>query len=417
MPSWTLRVLLTQRRQTMLKIFSLKTVPRFIAAWTFLLILAPPNLFAECGVSPTECELRERLENLEKQVHTQQGEIKALRNETVDLKGQLGNLEKQVHTQQGEINALQRKINALQNETADLKRQLRPFGKQVHTQQVGINALQRKINALQNKTVDLKRQLEKKLTLKEIPGQVFRDRLRSGGYGPEMVVIPAGGFQMGDIQGSGDSYEKPVHWVNIRQFAMGKYEVTFAEYDKFAQATGRKKPDDKGWGRGRRPVILVSWNDAVAYTKWLSQQTGELYRLPSESEWEYAARGRTHTKFWWGNDIGKNRANCHNSYCGDNFKYTSPVGYFSANPFGLYDTVGNVWEWIFDSWHKDYTNAPNDGRIWAAGADNRFRVLRGGSWTYDPNCTRAAGRYRDDPDNRYDVIGFRLVRRVARTSS
>ncbi|OAD22053.1 Sulphatase-modifying factor domain protein [Candidatus Thiomargarita nelsonii] len=123
-------------------------------------------------------------------------------------------------------------------------------------------------------------------------GKYFRDRLKDGTQGPEMVWIPAGSFRMGDIQGGGDSDEKPVHKVSITQrFAIGRYEVTFAEYDKFAQATGREKPSDRGWGRGNRPVINVSWDDAVAYTKWLSQQTGQKYRLPTEAQWEYAARG------------------------------------------------------------------------------------------------------------------------------
>ena len=174
---------------------------------------------------------------------------------------------------------------------------------------------------------------------KEEPGTVFRDSLADGGSGPEMVWIPAGSFRMGDIQGGGDSDEKPVHRVSVGKFAMGKFEVTFAEYDKFAQATGRKKPNDRGWGRGNRPVINVSWNDATAYAKWLSNQTGKTYRLPTEAEWEYAARAGTETKYWWGNDLGKNRAACDG--CGSQWdnKQTAPVGSFSANKFGLYDTV------------------------------------------------------------------------------
>jgi len=139
--------------------------------------------------------------------------------------------------------------------------------------------------------------------------KVFQDRLRDGGLGPKMVIIPAGSFRMGDIQGGGDSDEQPVHRVSIGKFAMGMYEVTFAEYDKFADATGRKKPNDKGWGRGNSPVINVSWNDATAYAKWLSNQTGKNYRIPTEAEWEYAARAGTETKYWWGNEIDKSKAN------------------------------------------------------------------------------------------------------------
>ncbi|MDM8559459.1 SUMF1/EgtB/PvdO family nonheme iron enzyme [Candidatus Parabeggiatoa sp. HSG14] len=242
--------------------------------------------------------------------------------------------------------------------------------------------------------------------------KIFHHHLRDGGTGPEMVWIPAGTFKMGDIQAGGDSDEKPVHEVSVERFAMGRYEVTFAEYDKFAETTGKSKPSDAGWGRGNRPVIKVSWHDAMAYTQWLTEQTGKHYDLPSEAEWEYAARAGTETKYWWGNEIGNNRANCDNDYCGDTFEYTSPVGSFSANPFGLYDTVGNVWEWVADSWHKNYTNAPNDGRIWSEGADKRYRVLRGGSWDNYSTHSRAAYRSRYDPDDRYSSRGFRVVRRV-----
>jgi len=246
-------------------------------------------------------------------------------------------------------------------------------------------------------------------------GKVFRDRLKDGTEGPSMVWIPAGSFRMGDIQGGGYKNEKPVHKVSITQrFAIGRYEVTFAEYDKFVEATGREKPNDRGWGRGNRPVINVSWHDAVAYTEWLSQQTGKKYRLPTEAEWEYAARGGTDTKYWWGNKIGSNKANCSNSYCGDNFKYTAPVGSFAPNQFGLYDTVGNVWEWCADSWHGSYKGAPTDGQVWRGGNES-IRVLRGGSWINDPWYARTANRYWVVSDVRFDVYGFRVVSSVAWT--
>jgi formylglycine-generating enzyme required for sulfatase activity len=175
------------------------------------------------------------------------------------------------------------------------------------------------------------------------PGSVFRDTLRDGSPGPEMVSISHGEFRMGNIQGSGDADERPVHSVRIpRPFAMGRYEVTFDEYDVFARATGREQPADKGWGRGRRPVINISWEGARAYAQWLSEQTGKRYRLPTEAEWEYAARAGTETTYWWGDEVGENHANC--SSCGsewDNMQ-TAPVGSFASNPWGLYDTVGNV---------------------------------------------------------------------------
>jgi len=238
-------------------------------------------------------------------------------------------------------------------------------------------------------------------------GKVFQDVLRNGGKGPKMVVVPAGNFRMGDIQGGGDSDEKRIHTVNIaRAFAMGRYEVTFDEYDRFASATGRKKPDDRGWGRGNRPVIKVDWNDATAYAEWLSGQTGKRYRLPTEAEWEYAARGGSETKYPWGNEIGRNKANCDG--CGSRWdnKQTGPVGSFSANGFGLYDTVGNVWEWTCSNYDGGYegdeTECVSNKR---AGAR---RVMRGGSWFNRPGVLRSADRY-----GYYrgwdDDVGFRLA--------
>jgi formylglycine-generating enzyme required for sulfatase activity len=232
-----------------------------------------------------------------------------------------------------------------------------------------------------------------------VAGKVFRDRLRSGGLGPKMVVIPAGYFRMGDIQGGGDSDEQPVHRVSVGKFAMGKYEVTFAEYDKFADATGRSKPDDLNWGRGNRPVINVSWNDATAYAKWLSNQTGKKYHLPTEAEWEYAARAGTETKYWWGNNIDKSKANYNN-----NLGKTSPVGSFSSNKFGLYDTVGNLWEWTCSAFAKKYNG---DEKQCVTNA-SRF-VLRGGSWLNAPGFLRSASRGRNVPTNRYGYCGFRLA--------
>jgi formylglycine-generating enzyme required for sulfatase activity len=245
------------------------------------------------------------------------------------------------------------------------------------------------------------------------PGTVFRDTLRDSSPGPEMVIVPPGKFRMGDIQGSGDADEQPVHLVRIpRPFAMGRYAVTFDEYDLFARAMGRTPPDDEGWGRSRRPVIYVSWEDAVAYTKWLSEQTGKRYRLPTEAEWEYAVRAGTETAYWWGDEVRKNRANCAN--CGSEWdnKQTAPVGSFAPNPWGLYDTVGNVWEWVQDCWHESYEGAPGDGsKVWEAegGGDCTLRVIRGGSWFDVPWGVRSAFRDWDKPDNRHDKLGFRLA--------
>jgi len=238
---------------------------------------------------------------------------------------------------------------------------------------------------------------------------ILRHNLRDGTPGPEMVLIPAGAFQMGDIDGSGGGSEKPVHRVRIaRPFYLGRYAVTFDEYDRFAQATGVEPPGDRGWGRGNRPVIQVSWKDAVAYCQWLSVQTGQPYRLPSEAEWEYAARAGTQTAYWWGHEAGQNRANFDGSGSQWSNRQTAPSGSFPANPWGLYDTSGNVWEWVQDRWHADYQGAPDDGSAWESGAD-RGRVLRGGSWFSRGRGARSAYRRRHGPDNRVSYTGFRLA--------
>ncbi len=250
-------------------------------------------------------------------------------------------------------------------------------------------------------------------------GTLIRDRLRDGTPGPELVVIPAGSFRMGAIHGGGDPDEKPVHAVTIpRHFAMGRYEVTFAEYDRFCQATGREKPKDgrrwfpfSNWGRDRRPVMNVTWDDAVAYTRWLSGQTGQRYRLPSESEWEYAARGGSEERYWWGFGVGENRANCKGCGSAWDNKKTAPVGSFGANPFGLFDTAGNVWEWCQDTWHESYEGAPANGKAWEGGEDKR-RVQRGGSFGSKPRYIRSSARGRGNPDGRYVYLGLRVLREL-----
>jgi formylglycine-generating enzyme required for sulfatase activity len=248
------------------------------------------------------------------------------------------------------------------------------------------------------------------------PGEVFRDKFQdSSGEGPEMVIIPAGRFKMGDIQGHGEKVELPVHEVVIGQpFALSRYEVSFEEYDRFAKAASRELPSDESWGRGSRPVINVSWGDAQAYAQWLTEKTGHQYRLPSEAEWEYAARAGTKTDFWWGDDIGKNNANCDG--CGSQWdnKQTAPVDSFKSNGFGLYDTVGNVWEWVQDCNHYDYNNynnGPKDGSAWES-ENCGLRVLRGGSWYDGPQDVRSSNRDWITPDIRNFGVGFRLARKL-----
>ena len=169
-----------------------------------------------------------------------------------------------------------------------------------------------------------------------------------------------------------------------QSFALSKFEVTFAQWDACVVDGGCNgyRPDDLGWERGSRPVIQVSWEDAQTYVSWLSRSTGENYRLPSESEWEYAARAGSTTQYNWGNDIGRNRANCDG--CGSQWNQrTAPVGSFAANAFGLHDMHGNVYEWVQDCWNLSYAGAPTDGRAWVHG-DCEIRVVRGGSWSQQP---------------------------------
>ena len=201
-----------------------------------------------------------------------------------------------------------------------------------------------------------------------------------------------------------------MHRVTIGYpFAVGVYEVTFGEWDACVSGggCGGYRPSDKGWGRGWHPVVNVSWEDARAYVEWLSGKTGEEYRLLSESEWEYVARSGTRTKYWWGDDIGPNRANCYD--CGDSYDYTAPVGSFSANPFGLYDVHGNVWEWVEDCWNDSYRGAPSDGSAWESGNCGR-RVVRGGSWDGAPWNLRSANRVWYSTGDRIDDVGFRIAR-------
>lgn len=233
---------------------------------------------------------------------------------------------------------------------------------------------------------------------------------------PDMIILEPGQFTMGDLNGEGDEYEVPRHEVSIsKRFAIGKYEVTFQEYDRFAEDTGRILPNDEGWGRGRRPVINIGWDDAKAYTQWLSEQTGKHYRLPTEAEWEYAARANTQTLYWWGDDVkqnGKVWANC--AECGsewDNLQ-TAPVGQFPANPFGLHDMAGNVMEFVEDCWHDNYEGAPTDGSAWVEEGSSYcgMPVYRGGFWKSNSGDLRHA--YRRPvfgQSSGISAMGFRLA--------
>jgi formylglycine-generating enzyme required for sulfatase activity len=229
-----------------------------------------------------------------------------------------------------------------------------------------------------------------------------------------MVVVPAGSFTMGSPANERGRRpdEGPQHTVTFaRQFAVGQFQATFDEWDACVADGGCNgyKPRDQDWGRGRRPVINVSWDDAKAYVAWLSKKTGKTYRLVTEAEYEYATRAGTQTAYPWGNDIGENQANC--SGCGSQWdnKQTAPVSWFPANGFGLYDMVGNVWQWTEDCFHDSYSGAPADGSAWTSGDCSR-RVVRGGSLVNDPKDLRSAARGWYAPDARVYGLGFRLGR-------
>jgi len=228
---------------------------------------------------------------------------------------------------------------------------------------------------------------------------------------PYMVAIPAGSFEMGDLSGDGRDNEKPVHTVNIsKPFAMSVTEVTFAQYDAYVDSTEAQRPADEGWGRGNQPVINVSWNDAQGYIEWLNKQTEGNYRLPSEAEWEYAARAGTTTKYSWGDEIGVNNANCVG--CGSqwDFSEAAPVGSFAANPFGLYDMHGNVCEMVQDIHIDNYSEAPDDGTAVVTGGD--LRSQRGGCWASLAWFVRGSARNSLNPDIRLNTFGFRLAQDI-----
>ena len=306
------------------------------------------------------------------------------------------------------------------------------------------------------------------------PGSTFNDCESC----PKMAVLPSGNFMMGsppEELGREDN-EGPHHKVTINHsFAVGIYEVTFNEWDYCVRRGGCPKVDDEenwglasdeGWGRMERPVINVSWNDAKAYVRWLSRETGKEYRLLTEAEWEYAARVGTTTRFHsgntqvvaqhfhsrvitatpfhFGNTISTDQANyatlaswkswwqqnmestfpnkeykkIYAAYSpsseGKDHKQTTLVGSFPANNFGLHDMHGNVWEWVEDCWHDNYRHAPTDGSAWTARSDCDMRVFRGGSWRNDPGNLRSALRGRIFSDTRDDSIGFRVAMNITR---
>lgn len=250
---------------------------------------------------------------------------------------------------------------------------------------------------------------------------------------PEMVSVSAGRFRMGDIQGGGYADELPVHEVKIAHtFAVGRYEITNREYVAFLNSARPRDRILERWIRIKRkeplsriektadgyrvtadyaryPVTHVSWFGATAYAKWLSGKTGKQYRLPTEAEWEYVARAGTPTRYWWGNDFGQGKANCNGCNGQPDSRGTVPVGTFSANPFGLHDVHGNVWEWVQDcSDGSGYRSTPRDGSA-RERRKCKSRIIRGGGWDYKPWYARSAARFRFLPSSRHRAVGFRLV--------
>ena len=251
------------------------------------------------------------------------------------------------------------------------------------------------------------------------PGELFRDCPDC----PEMVVVPAGEFDMG---GKDSPYEGPQHRVTIaKPFAIERRETSFAEWDAcVSDGKCKHRPDDRGWGRGDQPVIDVSWEDAKAFVLWLTQKTGRNYRLPSEAEWEYAARANSKTRYHFGDDEAKlcefgngaDRTSAFlwgNHLCSDNVGVqTAEVGRYRPNSFGVHDMIGNASEWVMDCSNANYVDAPVDGTAWMSG-DCQKRVIRGGSWDSGPKDLRSAtrGAY---PMQGKDNIGFRIARDIVK---
>ena len=239
------------------------------------------------------------------------------------------------------------------------------------------------------------------------PGLEFQDCKNC----PLMVVIPSGQFNMGDLKGNGHPKELPVHQVNFKAiFAVGKYEVTFEEWDSCVTSGGCSyRPGDNNFGRGRRPVEMVSWDDAKTYIAWLSAHTGKQYRLLSEAEWEYVSRAGTTTNFTWGDRLGSGNANC--AYCDvKGLPQMIPVGSFAPNPFGIHDMVGSADEWVEDCEHNNYQGAPQDGSAWIAESECNRRGIRGGSLHETEKFMLPSVRIFRSTAQRSKAMGFRVAR-------
>ena len=225
---------------------------------------------------------------------------------------------------------------------------------------------------------------------------------------PEMLVLQPATFTMGN--NSGDRSERPAHRVSIkRPFAIGKHEVTTKQWKDCVKAGACSYNPDYTNASDNSPVRDISWSDAQEYVRWLSKITKQEYRLPTEAEWEYAARAGTSTRFWWGDSVGVGKADCKD--CRGKWSREAPVDvdYYPPNPFGLHGTSGGVWEWVSDCWHKSYKGAPKDGSSWKK-ADCRENVIRGGAWRNDASYIHSTSRFKYDANVRYLLNGFRVAK-------
>lgn len=259
---------------------------------------------------------------------------------------------------------------------------------------------------LENEDLNLKVSLRKT----PVPGAVFHNQLGKQGKGPTMVIIPAGSFNMGN---SSNSESAPVRRVRFKKpFAISQYEITFADFDKYSEASGTKPLKDNRWGRGSRPAINLSWQQAQSYVKWLRKTTGRKYRLPSESEWEYIARAGKTTDYWWKGNTAKGQANCRrgcdSKYSGLFNTKTAPVGSYKANPFKVFDSAGNVAEWVADCYQNHYLGAPRDGSP-ISNDQCTLRSSRGGSIKSTAQELRVHQRDKREAAKGYSDVGFRVA--------
>lgn len=225
---------------------------------------------------------------------------------------------------------------------------------------------------------------------------------------PEMVVLQPGSFVMGDDRG--DRSERPAHRVTIsKPYAIGKYEVTLAQWNACVQAGACNALANTAGLTDKSPAKDISWTDAQQYVHWLSKLTGQNYRLPTEAEWEYAARAGTGSRYWWGEKMESGKANCNG--CGGDWSNDAPanVDAFPSNPYGIYGMSGGVWEWVEDCWYKSYAGAPADGSAWTS-SDCRENVIRGGSWRNDSTYAHSASRFTYDTTVRYLLNGLRVAK-------